>query len=45
MVAAMTAVYLSAQKFSSSEGGSSNGGGGGERRFRKAGLRATERDD
>ena len=45
MVAAMAAVYLSAQKFSS-ERSSSNGDddGDGRRRF-KRGLRATERDD
>ena len=54
MVAAMAAVYLSAQRFSFSErrggsgvGSGDGGGGSGERRRsrRKGGLRATERDD
>ena len=51
MVAAMAADYLSAQKFSSSSSSSERKGFGDDdddddgRRFKKRGLRATDRDD
>ena len=50
MIAAMAAVYLSAQKFSSGSSASERSGfgddgGGGRRLNKRGGLRATERDE